>query len=74
MSKHNTCPICKKVCDSIKDKHRHIEEKHDGVKGSDELLTEITEKKDLLVEDDSETMIITSDDIGVLDVKDLDLD
>jgi hypothetical protein len=84
-SKHNRCPICGKDCESIKKKNIHLEENHDNVHGPDVELNEKTEGMELLTEpdikvldedveddqDEGETMTITKDDIGVLDISDL---
>jgi hypothetical protein len=84
-SKHNKCPICGKDCKSIKKKNEHLEEKHDNVQGPDVELNEMTEGMELLtepevrvldedVEDDQdkgETMTITKDDVGTIDLSEL---
>lgn len=44
------CPICGVICVGEEERHRHIEEKHDGVAGKDEELLEKTSNKELLTE------------------------
>jgi uncharacterized C2H2 Zn-finger protein len=42
------CPVCKRICLSEDDRHRHLEEKHNNLIGQDEELLEKTSGKEIL--------------------------
>lgn len=44
------CPICKVICVGEEEKHRHIEEAHSDVQGTDQELLEKTSGKEILNE------------------------